>query len=155
MKMSAFSNDASYDEFSSSFGSDSESVPIDNCCILFWPLNSRGMLVNDCILSIVELNIQTAGRINVIPMVIRLHAVLISSEFLSKQTRASSNWNHHCGINLSPMNTYKLQYVHDLDLVNDLVDFQCLSEPFEMFSIRFDKVNNLFLLYRNAEFMKS
>lgn len=123
--------------------------------ILYWPLSTRGLIMDSYFATILGLFIEAEGRAQLIPCVIRLKCKLISSREIIERTRilnVTTDVNNpltrffrekHCGVDLTSMNEFRQSYVHDIDLYNDF-EFESLSDAFEMYSIRFDNLRVIF-----------
>ncbi|KAI1705375.1 ribosomal protein l11 methyltransferase (PrmA) domain-containing protein [Ditylenchus destructor] len=120
--------------------------------IVFFPLSSKGLLLDDYIASVIEMHIRTPPEslLQLIPSVIRLKACLIQSSQLLDRSRLArsddmdmfqdspNDDSPHCGLDLTAMNAYKLQYFHEID--TSQLEFDRISDVFDVIDMQFLEV---------------
>lgn len=117
--------------------------------LIYWPLSTRGLLMDGYLANVVANFIEAEGRVQLIPAVVRLKCQLIASKEIIERTRVMTYttgknspqfcYEKHCGVDMTAMNDFRQNYVHDIDLYNDF-EFETLSDTFELYNISFEQM---------------
>uniref|UniRef100_A0A915MNY6 Protein arginine N-methyltransferase n=1 Tax=Meloidogyne javanica TaxID=6303 RepID=A0A915MNY6_MELJA len=106
--------------------------------ILFWPFSNQGRFLDEYLTSIIGLRLRNPKSI-LVPVQLSVNGCLINSNELCKRSRLLQDKQTYCGIDLSPMDDYRVQYFHEIE--TKTFDFEQISEDVELFRMDFSNSN--------------
>nr|CAD2125979.1 unnamed protein product [Meloidogyne enterolobii] len=106
--------------------------------ILFWPFSNQGRFLDEYLTSIIGLRLRNPKSI-LVPVQLSVNGCLINSNELCKRSRLLQDKQTYCGIDLTPMDDYRVQYFHEIE--TKTFDFEQISEDVELFRMDFSNSN--------------